>query len=73
MTLRDVQSVLLNLFYEDTILIGHSLESDLRSLKVSLFNALIIYVIERVTGSSPQYREYTVGSLLCACWCCIFK
>lgn len=73
MTLRDVQSVLLNLFYEDTILIGHSLESDLRSLKVSLFNALIIYVIERVTGSSAQYRDYTVGSLLCACWCCIFN
>lgn len=35
MSLRDVQSVLLSMFFEDTILMGHSLESDLRSLKVS--------------------------------------
>ena len=34
MSLRDVQSVLLSMFYEDTILLGHSLESDLRSLKI---------------------------------------
>ena len=34
-TLKDVQNDLLNLFYEDTILLGHSLESDLRSLKVA--------------------------------------
>jgi len=34
--LRDVQQDLLNLFYEDTILLGHSLESDLLSLKVCM-------------------------------------
>lgn len=33
-TLRDVQAVLLNMFSADTILIGHSLESDLFALKV---------------------------------------
>ncbi|XP_062051160.1 putative exonuclease GOR [Lepus europaeus] len=33
-TLRDVQAVLLSLFSADTILIGHSLESDLLTLKV---------------------------------------
>lgn len=34
-TLRDVQAVLLNMFSTDTILIGHSLESDLFALKVT--------------------------------------
>lgn len=38
MSLRDVQSVLLSMFYDDTILLGHSLESDLRSLKVSVLH-----------------------------------
>ncbi|XP_053155860.1 RNA exonuclease 1 homolog isoform X2 [Hemicordylus capensis] len=33
-TLRDVQAVLLNMFSMDTILIGHSLESDLFALKM---------------------------------------
>lgn len=33
-TLSDVQDHLLALFYEDTILIGHSLDSDLKALKV---------------------------------------
>jgi RNA exonuclease 1 len=34
--LRDVQAVLLSLFTERTILIGHSLESDLAAVKVSI-------------------------------------
>ena len=34
-TLRDVQAVLLSLFTDKTILVGHSLESDLVALKVS--------------------------------------
>lgn len=33
-TLRDVQAVLLSMFSADTVLIGHSLESDLLALKV---------------------------------------
>nr|KAF6349930.1 RNA exonuclease 1-like protein [Myotis myotis] len=33
-SLRDVQAVLLSMFSADTILIGHSLESDLLALKV---------------------------------------
>ncbi|NXW41235.1 REXO1 exonuclease, partial [Nyctiprogne leucopyga] len=33
-TLRDVQAVLLNMFSADTVLIGHSLESDLLALKL---------------------------------------
>ncbi len=34
-TLRDVQAILLSMFNSKTILIGHSLESDLKALKVS--------------------------------------
>uniref|UniRef100_A0A8D0HS45 Exonuclease domain-containing protein n=1 Tax=Sphenodon punctatus TaxID=8508 RepID=A0A8D0HS45_SPHPU len=33
-SIRDVQAILLNLFSADTILIGHSLESDLFALKL---------------------------------------
>ena len=33
-SLRDVQAVLLSMFSSDTVLIGHSLESDLLALKV---------------------------------------
>lgn len=36
-TLRDVQAVLLSMFSAESILIGHSLESDLLALKVSRF------------------------------------
>ena len=34
-SIRDVQAVLLSLFTDRTILLGHSLESDLNALKVS--------------------------------------
>lgn len=40
-TIRDVQGVLLNLFSDKTILIGHSLDGDLRVLKVISRNKLI--------------------------------
>ena len=33
-TIRDVQAVLLSMFHSKTILIGHSLESDLKTLKL---------------------------------------
>ena len=33
-SIRDVQAVLLSLFTDKTILLGHSLESDLNALKV---------------------------------------
>jgi len=35
-SLRDVQAVLLNMFHDRTILIGHSLENDFIALKVYL-------------------------------------
>lgn len=38
--LQDVQQDLLKLFYEDTILLGHSLESDLLSLKVHNYSII---------------------------------
>ena len=36
MTLEDVQQQLLQMFCNDTILLGHSLESDMRALKVHI-------------------------------------
>lgn len=41
-TLSDVQKAMLQLFNSHTILIGHSLENDLRALKVNIFH-LILY------------------------------
>ena len=35
-SLREVQAVLLDKFSSDTILVGHSLESDLKALRVSV-------------------------------------
>lgn len=33
-TLRDVQAVLLSMFHSRTVLVGHSLDSDLKALKL---------------------------------------
>lgn len=33
-TLRDVQAVLMSMFHAKTVLVGHSLESDLKALKL---------------------------------------
>ena len=42
-TIRDVQAVLLSMFSSDTILCGHSLESDLKALKVEKILIEIIF------------------------------
>ena len=34
-TIHEVQAVLLSMIHKDTILVGHSLESDLKATKVS--------------------------------------
>lgn len=39
-TLRDVQAVLLSMFHSKTILIGHSLDSDFKALK--LIHSLVV-------------------------------
>lgn len=39
-TLRDIQAVILSMFHSKTILIGHSLESDLKALK--LIHSLVV-------------------------------
>lgn len=66
-SLRDVQAVLLSMFSSDTILIGHSLESDLLALKVPaclVFGSL--RVLRGWVGPSgarcPQPRAEAVGS-----------
>lgn len=53
-TLRDVQAVLLNMFSADTILIGHSLESDLFALKViCMFLVSLWFFPTLVTAVTP--------------------
>lgn len=47
-SLRDVQAVLLSMFSAESILIGHSLESDLLALKVKLIiltTIIQIYIV----------------------------
>ena len=44
-TIRDVQAVLLNMFSNKTILIGHSLESDFKALKVNSTKCLTSLVL----------------------------
>ena len=50
--IRDVQAVLLSMFSAKTILIGHSLESDLKALKVSLISSL--YLNQFIMSSYPR-------------------
>ena len=41
----EVQAVLMSIIYDKTILVGHSLESDLRVLKVSIsINCNLLYI-----------------------------
>ncbi|KAF4530573.1 hypothetical protein B566_EDAN006778 [Ephemera danica] len=56
-SLRDVQSVLLNLFSKDTILIGHSLNSDLMVLKLIHYNVVdtsIVYPHREESGHDSK-------------------
>lgn len=43
-SLKDVQAILLDMFQEDTVLIGHSLNSDLVALKVPKATEIIITI-----------------------------
>lgn len=57
-TLRDVQAVLLNMFSADTILIGHSLESDLFALKV-----ICVPCVSSLSGSFPPWCVLRLGTV----------
>ena len=50
MTLEDVQQQLLQMFYNDTILLGHSLESDMRALKVHIQHFWVTHLTIEVFG-----------------------
>ena len=49
-TLKDIQAILLDMFQEDTVLIGHSLNSDLVALKVgcAAVQCMFVYKILRL-------------------------
>ena len=55
-TIRDVQAALLARFSDKTILIGHSLESDLHALKVCCCEALCWFSIEFAWDSKVLLR-----------------
>ena len=48
-SLKDIQEIFMNLFDKNTILMGHSLESDLKALKVSSLcpynHGILIYIL----------------------------
>ena len=54
-TLRDVQAVLLSIFNEKSILIGHSLEKDLIALKVSVL--VIIHSSDKYTVEAALFSK----------------
>ena len=55
-TLRDVQAVLLSLFSQHTILIGHSLESDLLALKL-IHNTVVDTSVVFPHRLGPPYKR----------------
>jgi RNA exonuclease 1 len=55
-TLKDVQRKLIELFDYNTILVGHSLDNDLRVLKVSLFFLRVALQVVSLHDSSPIVR-----------------
>lgn len=55
-SLEDIQRHLLSLFTADTILVGHSLESDLKAVKVNLDTWSAI-ALSRVKGNGKIYQQ----------------
>lgn len=55
-TIRDVQAVLLSMFHSKTILIGHSLESDLKALKLIHHNVVDTSVLFPHKQGPPKKR-----------------
>ena len=66
-TIRDVQAVLLSMFSSDTILCGHSLESDLKALKVEeILNFTLMNNSQSLESCNDIFLSlFSVDSLLC--------
>ena len=57
--LKDVHRKLLKKFGTDTILIGHSLESDLRALKVYFWRLNILFIFKaRMTHNGKDLKKF---------------
>lgn len=73
-TLRDVQAVLLSLFTAHTILIGHSLESDLTALKVcrvvklDVLPEILVWNKDMFFCSVFCYLDEDLGCRGCCCY-----
>ena len=57
-TIHEVQAVLLSMIHRDTILVGHSLESDLKATKVPCTNNL--YLMWGWEGGSKPPASHTL-------------
>ena len=53
-TIREVQAVLLSMIHKDTILVGHSLESDLKATKV------LTVVCIKIARNLPYFLFFTL-------------
>lgn len=60
-TIHEVQAVLLSMIHRDTILVGHSLESDLKATKVPGTNNL--YLILNTSDISKNSDDSCLGLL----------
>lgn len=70
-SLRDVQAVLLSMFSAESILIGHSLESDLLALKVpGVFDNIQDFLFDAFEDDSHDgtFSTRTVLFLSAACY-----
>lgn len=62
-TLRDVQAILLSMFHAKTILVGHSLESDLKALKIIHDNVVDTSVLFPHKMGPPKKRALKTLSI----------
>ena len=71
-TIREVQAVLLSMIHKDTILVGHSLESDLKATKViwnskrfdlEVINSVKIFLLNR-----QAFTRLVDFWLIFSCW-----
>ena len=65
-TLKDIQIELLNLISSDTVLIGHSLENDLKSVKLihkKIIDTSVLYPMTKKKSEMRNLRKHSLKSL----------
>ena len=74
-TLDDVQKCLFDLLPHDAILIGHSLENDLRALNLSSFHRLVSTVVRRFAWllTTRQQKNFVKLSVIFVFFICLLS